>query len=176
MNSKRLLAVFLAALFLVLSAQRSPAPITETADTPTPAPAATFAPVKSTLEKATQVKSARERTPARSSSRPAPSASPSLAMPKRFAGTWVGILSWSFFGDTEFDLVVDPSETTVTRLSKKFPNERPVARAEINGNTLIARFSMMAGTFELTLNGDGRTAIVHGSAPTADSTAVFRKE
>jgi len=172
MTSKAILFV-LAAFFLLFSAHRLPAPITELAETPTPTPVAS-AP-KSPPVKSSTAKPGKEKSPARTSPRPAASASPQVTSTKRFAGTWTGILSWSFFGATEFSLVVDPSEKVVTRVTRTWA-DRPVARAEIHGSTLIARFPAMHGTFELTLNGDGRTAIVHGTAPTVDSTAVFRRQ
>jgi hypothetical protein len=174
MTSKAAL-FFLAALLLLFSAHRLPAPITELADTPTPTPAVASPPLKSPPVKTSTPKPVKEKSPARTSPHPAASASPAAASVKRFAGTWTGILAWSFFGDTEFRLVVDPSEKVVTRVTRKWA-ERPVARAEIHGDTLIARFPGMHGTFELTLNQDGRTAIVHGTAPTVDSTAVFRRQ
>ena len=170
----------LAAFFLIISADRAPAPIFEIAETPTPTPVATATPPpeKRAPPKTKASKPASDKSSAPAVTRPAhttPAQSPAIAARKRFAGNWTGILSWSFFGDTQFTLVVNESETYVTRASTKFA-ERPVARAEIHGDMLIARFPGLGGTFELTLNGDGHTAIVHGTAPTADSTGVFRRE
>jgi hypothetical protein len=163
--------VIVAFLLLVLSAHRLPAPINELPDSPSPAAiAATPA-----ASKPKPIKPVKQKSPMTTPSRSVSSDSPSAASSKRFAGTWTGILSWSFFGDTEFSLVVDPSEKWVTRVTKKWP-DRPVARAEIHGNSLTARFPVMHGTFQLTLAGDGQTAVVHGTAPTADSTAVFRHQ
>ena len=159
MKPLRLVAVLFAIFLLVLSAHRSPAPVIETAETPPPAPAA---------GKPKPAKPAREKSPTPATSAPA-------KQPKQFAGTWVGILPWSYFGDTEFRLVVNASETSVTRVTTKWP-DRPTARAEISGDTLVARFPGLHGTFEITPTGDGRTAVVHGSAPTANGTAVFRRE
>ena len=151
-------------LLLLLSTQRSPAPIRE--ETPTPAPE------QSAKSKAKRV------TDANRSARPAAAASaPSPTPSKRFAGTWTGTTDLGVYGQVSFTVVVDPSGNFVDERSAKFGTHRCSAQRE--GNTVKWKSGewFQAGFHTLTPNPDGRTATVTcGNGLLMKTTSTFVRE
>ncbi len=147
-------------LLLGVIAQRSPAPIVETPDNPTPAPAQAAAP-----------KLKRPMKPKFQASTTKPSRqAPATTGPARFAGNWSGSISQGILGTLKVSFSINPSATSV----KMSGTEKP---ATINGNTITWKagwFSEM--TWTLTPQKDGTTALVTSkSGLGVNGTATFSR-
>jgi hypothetical protein len=169
MNQRFTICIF-SLLILLLSTQRSPAPIQEISESPTPAPSVV----------ATGKPKANESTKPKSKSEPSASATNSVrqqlgAQPVRFAGTWTGTMPTFPAGNQTTVLTVDPTETNMTVI---WFGKRAIAKAALDGDTLQATFppppfQPQSHTWWLTPQPDGVTARVHFQCFMNDFTAVF---
>jgi len=149
--NRRILAV---SLLLLLSTQRSPAPIQETQESPSPSP--------------TPLATATAATPST-----IPSTSPSRQEAARFAGTWTGKIKFGRFGDVDFTFVVNPAANSLIQKSRFGELAHPTS---VNAGTL----SWTAGekndhAWTLIPNPDGQTALITLKLPSGESTAVFQR-
>jgi hypothetical protein len=131
----------LAVLALFLTVDRSPAPIVETPDNPTPPP-----------EQASKPKwkpKAKTKTFDNESQKP-----PAISGPARFAGNWSGTISQGIWGNVKVSLAINADGTSV----KMAAGERP---ATVSGNTISWKSGVFNEiTWTLTPQGGGSTALV----------------
>lgn len=135
---------------LLLSTQRSPAPIEEEKPSPTP-------------------------TPAPSASASATPASPlSKQEAARFVGTWTGKIKFGRFGDVDFTLVINPQATSLIQKSRFGELAHPT---NLNAGTLSwAAGEKSDHAWRLTPNPDGQTAVTTLKLQSGvESTAIFRR-
>jgi hypothetical protein len=102
---------------------------------------------------------------------------PALARSKKFAGTWSGTMQTFPAGNQTTQLVINPSETTMTI---SWFGQTSSAKAQINGDTLEATFPPPAFQpqshhWAITPQPDGVSARVHFQCFLNDFTAVFHK-
>jgi len=149
-------SILLGTLLLLLSSQRSPAPIQETQESPSPSP-----------------------TPLATATAATATTTPSVSLSRqeaaRLAGTWSGKIKFGRFGDVEFTLVINPDATSLIQKSQRF-GER-AHPTNVNAGTL----SWTAGeksdhAWTLTPNPDGQTALTTLKLPSGvESTAIFQR-
>jgi cytoskeletal protein RodZ len=150
-------------LLLCVIAQRSPAPIVETPDNPTPPP---------TEQSSTQ----KWKRPAKLRSETATTTSkesrqkPASTGPARFAGNWSGSISQGILGTIKISFSINPAATSV-RISG---SEKP---ATTNGNTITWKAGWFNEiTWTLTPQRDGTSALVTSkSGLGVNGTATFSK-
>ena len=150
-------------LLLCVIAQRSPAPIVETPDNPTPPP---------TEQSSTQ----KWKRPAKPRSETATTTSkesrqkPASTGPARFAGNWSGSISQGILGTIKISFSINPAATSV-RISG---SEKP---ATINGNTITWKAGWFNEiTWTLTPQRDGASALVTSkSGLGVNGTATFSR-
>jgi hypothetical protein len=157
--------LILAVTLAIASSHRLPAPVIEESQTPAP-----------------------EETGNRKKSKPKTSAvdlgSPGQARiaktsapipPKKFAGTWSGVMPEVPWGDVQTELVVDQTETTMSwgDVGKK----KTFAKTQLSGDTISARFpaGFTTAVWYITPRADGG-ANVRLTAFMNDQTAVFQKQ
>jgi len=159
----RTFRLLLAALFFLVSAHRSPAPIQEVLESPTPPPQ----------------QSARAKP--KSSSKPKANASVTNLVrqqpsPKQslFAGSWIGTMQTFPKGPEKVTLTVDSTETT---MAMTWRGGTVSGKAERKGNTLQATSheGIYTNTWSLTPQPDGATARVRMQAFMNDFTAIFHR-
>jgi hypothetical protein len=138
--------ILLGSLLLLLSAQRSPAPIQETQETPSPSPT------------------------------PAANATPSRQEAARFAGTWTGKIKFGGnAAEVEYTLVINPEATSMIQKSQRFGEfARPTTvNASTLSWTTGPKNGI---TWTLTPNPDGQTASVKVKPVTGEEgTATFQR-
>jgi hypothetical protein len=132
----------IAMLVVFLTVHRSPAPIVETPDNPTPAP-----------EQASKPKW-KPRTKTKTFDNESAKAPTASSGPARFAGNWAGTISQGIWGNVKVTLSINAEGTSV----KMAAGERP---ATVSGNTI----SWKSGIFNeigwtLAPQGGGSTALV----------------
>ena len=161
----RILAVIIA---LLITAHRLPAPIQEVPENPTPSPAQLAKP------KTKKTKTAAESSAEKRSS---VSATPAAKQSKRFAGTWAGTMPEVPWGNVPTELIVDQSESTMEWREAGKPKTAMAAKTILNGDTLLARFSigMTTAVWYISPFSDGVTANVRLTAFMNDQTAVFHR-
>lgn len=161
------LRFLLVAAVLVSTAHRSPAPISEIPETPTPAPTE---PMKSKPKRTSKPKANSEANEsATNPAREQPSPKPS-----RFAGTWVGTMPEVPWGNVATELIVD--ETGTTMQWQESGKQKGTEKARLSGDTLQATFQVgVAAIWSLTPQPDGATARVRLQAFMNDQTAVFHR-
>jgi hypothetical protein len=157
---KQGLAIFLIGTFLLISAHRLPAPISEIPESPTPPAAPTSTP---------------QPTPPSQ-----PSTTPERADAARFAGTWTGKIKIGNGSESNVTLVVNREATALTQILKG-PNER--VRQTTHPTTFGGqRLSWRSGQMEnvvwtVTPNPDGQTALATTKMGAAgiENTATFQR-
>jgi hypothetical protein len=161
----------LALVLILTTTQRLPAPIQELGESPTPAAA---------VESARKPKSRpsfKSKPNSEASESPANPAS-QQSTPKQgpFAGIWVGTMPEVPWGDVATGLVVDQTGTTMAW--QESGKRKAVAKAQVSGNALSARFpaGFTTAVWYITPQPDGTTARVRLTAFMNDQTAVFQKE
>jgi hypothetical protein len=139
-------------LFLLLSTQRSPAPIEEETPSPSPTP-----------------------TPAQSASPSATAVSPlSRQEAARFAGTWTGKIKFGRFGDVDFTLVINPEATSLIQKSRFGELAHPTSIKA--GALLWGAGEKSDHAWTLTPNPNGQTALTTLTLPSGVvSTAIFQR-
>jgi hypothetical protein len=149
-------------LLVCVAAQRSPAPIVETPENPTPPPVEQSSPQK--WKRSVKAKS---ETAATSKE---PRQKPATTGPARFAGTWSGTISQGILGHIKVSLSIN-AEGTIVRISS---SDRP---ATVNGNTITWRSGWLNEiTWTLTPEKGGTTALVtSNSALGVNGTATFTR-
>ena len=160
--------------FLILSvsifaiAQRSPAPIVEQPENPTPA-SEHEASKPSSKSKRKNAEAAEENKPAESA-RPREPSKPR----ERFAGTWTGKINQGIFGDVLFTLTFAAGAAQVTEHTALGTYSHPVTS---NGQTATWKTGLLNEvTWTFTPNGDGNTAHVTAkSAFGANGDSTFRR-
>ena len=177
---------------LIIFAHRLPAPISETPESPTPAPA---------VEQSEKAKPKRATKPKVKSEASEPATNPAKQQPSakqsRFAGVWAGTMSTIPYGSLPAIITVDPTETAMavswydagdsgTKTHEKFTPaagnaavKAAFARAKLNGGTLTASYPaplLGTSTWSLTPLPGGRTARARMQAFFNDFTAVFQRQ
>jgi hypothetical protein len=173
-------------------AQRSPAPIVEPTENPTPAAEQTAKPKP---RRAVEPQTNKPTTSSRAASTPASTRA------KKFAGSWVGTMSTIPWGNLPSVVTIDSTETTMAmswyeadepgnpkiyRHFKAAPESargqvaaKPAfAAARLDGQTMTATFSaalLGSSTWSITPQPDGKTARVRMQAFMNDFTAVFQR-
>ena len=143
--TRRTFACCFTVALLLCTAHRAPAPISEV-ETPTPTPKRTVKHKASeNLESPTKAKT----------SSPTPK-NPATPTQPRFAGTWNGIMDCGIYGVIEHTIAINQDSMTVWQT--KNPSVRGSGAPEINGDTIIVRYSGCYWT--LTPTPDGKTALV----------------
>lgn len=166
MKASRLLLVVAA---LLITTHRLPAPIVEE-QKPTPAPSQSETPKRKHSIRST---SSSEQSLKQTESKP--KATPSSAPTKKFAGKWSGIMPEVPWGDIQTELIVDPTETTMS-WEDSLDKNRPTVKTQLNGNTISAHFpGWPKAVWYITPNSDGQTAKVRLTAFMNDDHAVFRR-
>ena len=172
--------------------QRSPAPIVEQTENPTPVPEQS---VKPKPKRVPESKTDRATPSPRTASTQAP------ARAKKFAGSWAGTMSTIPWGNLPSVVTIDSTETTMAmswyeadepgnpRIYRHFKaapeSERShvaakpaFAMARLDGGTMTATFSaalLGSSTWSITPQPDGKTARVRMQAFMNDFTAVFQR-
>ena len=151
-------------IMLVITADRSPAPVLEEPDK-TPIPSAT----------ATKLGAKTQRAARKAEAKPKPTAT--AARQSRFAGTWIGTMQTFPAGNQSTVITINTAETTMT---VEWFGKHDSAKAEIEGGTVRATFpppQMQPETHKwaLTPLSDGKTANVHFRCFMNDFTAVFHR-
>ncbi len=164
----RTLRILFAAGLLLITAQRLPAPISEVPETPTPTP---VLPTQSENKSNATITGATPQPAAN----PAPSTTPEVADPARFAGTWTGKIKFGRVGDVDFTLVINSEATSLEQGSKNFG--RHMHATISSGHTLSWRAGEKNDlAWTLTPNPDGQTALTTLKLPSgAESTAIFQR-
>jgi hypothetical protein len=152
-------------LLLCVIAQRSPAPIVETPDNPSPPPAEQ----QSSTQKWKRPAKPRSETATTTSKQS--SQKPASTGPARFAGYWTGSISQGLFGVIKVSFSINASGTSV-RFSGA---EKP---ATINSNTITWKAGWFNEvTWTLTPQRDGTSAVVTSkSGLGVNGTATFSRE
>jgi len=144
--------IFAGTLFLLLSTQRSPAPIQEETPSPTPSP-----------------------TPSATAA-VTPSGQLSKLEAARFAGTWTGKIKFGgFANEVDYTLVINPEATSLILKSQRLgENARPTT---VSDGTLSWKAGPKDGNlWTLTPNADGQTALVKVKPSAgAEGTATFQR-
>jgi hypothetical protein len=187
---RRTFPLLLVAALFFATAHRLPAPISETPESPTPAPEQL---AKSKLKRTTRTKAKSEASePATNPARQRPSSKQS-----RFAGTWAGTMPTIPYGNLPAVLTVDPTETAMavswydaadsgaTKTHERFKPaagnaavKTAFAKAKLNGDTLTASFPaplLGTSTWSLTPQPGAGTARVRMQAFFNDFTSVFHR-
>ena len=147
---KRRFVLFVFLLSILMIAQRSPAPIVEPAENPTPAPE----------ERTTKSKSKRKSVETSEASKPAEATKPrEQSKPReRFAGTWTGKINQRIVGDVVFTLTFTAGGSQVTEHSSFGTYTHP---ATSNGQTAKWKSGLVNEcSWTFTPNSDGNRARV----------------
>jgi hypothetical protein len=157
----------LSAVVLLLTTHPLPAPIHETAATPTPKPAQAAKPKpKQPVEPKSKFETDSQIIP--------PSA---LRKTGPYAGTWTGIIHHGVSGDRENTIVIDETQTTMKVSDVKRPSGHTFSGPALVGSGGIsAALGLTGGTWTLKPYPDGKTAQVKLKAAYYESSAVFRRE
>lgn len=149
----------IAVLVMFITVDRSPAPIVETPDNPTPAPEQASKPKWKPRAKTKTYGGDKEFTKA-----------PTAPGPGRFAGNWFGTISQGIWGDVKVPLVINANGSSV----KMAAGERP---ATVNGDTITWKSGLFNEiTWTLTPQKDGTTALVTSkSGLGVNGTATFSR-
>ena len=148
---------------LCVIAQRSPAPIVETPDNPTPPP--TEQPPTQKWKRPAKPRSETATTTSKESRQ-----KPASTGPARFAGNWSGSISLGLVGMTKISFSINGSGTSVRFAGAEKP-------ATINGNTITWKAGWFNEvTWTLTPQRDGTSALVTSkSALGVNGTATFSR-
>ena len=160
--SLRLIA---ACILLLFTTSQLPAPIHEEAD---PQPKATASPTPKT--KPSQDHSA--KSSASPKSKPKENVV-TVEKQSRFAGSWVGTMPTFPWGNVEVILTVDPTGTTMKKSWSGNPNY--IAKTQLKGDTLWATCPALEGSWSITPQPDGTTALVRLLALMNDQSVVFHR-
>jgi hypothetical protein len=165
---RRTLALILTVVLILMAPNRLPAPIQEVPDSPTPAPEHSAKPKP---KRVTEPKTERTATPSRTLSTPSP------APPKRFAGTWSGIMPEVPWGNVPTELIVSENETTM-EWRESGNSKAGIMKTVLNGGTLSARFPIgfTTAVWYISPRSDGVTATVRLTAFMNDNTAIFQRK
>ena len=149
-------------LLLCVAAERSPAPIVETPDNPTPAPQQQ--PSVQKWNRSVKPKSETTTTTKESRSKPA------LTGPARFAGAWSGTIQQGILGTIRVSFSINGEGTSVRMGS----SDRP---ATVNGNTITWKAGWLNEiTWTLTPDKSGTTALATSkSGFGVNGTATFTR-
>jgi hypothetical protein len=157
--------LILTIILAIASSHRLPAPVIEESQSPAP-------------EETAKRKKSRPKTSAvepGSSGQARTVATPAPALPKKFAGTWVGVMPEVPWGDVQTELVVNNTETTMSwgDVGKK----KTSAKTQLSGDTISARFpaGFTTAVWYITPQADGN-ANVRLTAFMNDQTAVFQRQ
>lgn len=163
---RRTVCYLFVAAWLLITAHRLPAPISEES-TPASPPEQSAKPKTKPLPKPKQKSEAGES--AMSAARQQPSSKRS-----RFADTWVGTMQTFPWDPRQFVLTVDSTETT---MAMTWRGSTVAVKAQRNGDTLQATSpeGIYTNTWSLTPQPDGATARVRMQAFMNDFTAVFHR-
>jgi hypothetical protein len=157
--------LILAVIVAIASSHRLPAPIVEESQTPAPEQSATRKRARPKVLEAEPQSSGQART----------NATPMPSRPKKFAGSWVGVMPEVPWGDVQTELVVDETEATMSwgDVGKK----KTLAKTQVDGETISARFpaGFTTAVWYITPRGDG-SATVRLTAFMNDQTALFRRQ
>jgi hypothetical protein len=137
---------------LVITVHRAPAPISE--ESPTPAPEQSVKPKPKRTIKPKVTSESSESSTKRQAPSPSPKVQATPTKP-RFAGTWNGIMDCGIYGQIEHTMTI--SQDSMTVWQTKNPSVRGSGAPEINGDTIIVRYSNCYWT--LTPTPDGKTAL-----------------
>ena len=147
--------LFVTAALLLVFAQRLPAPIQETPESPTPIPEQSAKPkpkrtVKPKAAGLSESSEKRQTTSPQPKNQTTPNQNP-------FDGTWVGMFKGiPFYGDVEFTIFITKTGTVVTSRSSTFGTR--IYQSTCDGTNVKWTDGPSHGT--LTPNSDGRTAVV----------------
>jgi len=154
--------LLLSIAFLLVTAHRLPAPISEI---PTPTPAA---------REQTRPKKTGSNSKAAESQPPTKAvATHSLKGAARFAGNWQGTMVWGMYGNVDVTLAIDTSAASVNETNRYVSGTRALKN---NGTSVTwheGSFGSMSWTF--TPNPDGKTASVRLTNIFIDSSAIFHR-
>jgi hypothetical protein len=163
MNNRRIIFYFLLAVIFCFAAERSPAPIVEMPENPTPAPAPQ------------QTSAAKEKRSYRTKSQTTttnkePRQSSVSSGPARFSGNWSGSITQSIvYGMVPISFFINADATFV----KMKEGERPAA---INGNTITWNAGWLNEvTWTLTPQGGNSALVTAKSRLGINGTATFTR-
>jgi hypothetical protein len=138
--------------FFLITVHHAPAPISEQTPTPVPEQSAKPKPKRTVKPKVASENSENSTKRSTSSQQPKGQATPTQP---RFAGTWNGIMDCGIYGQIEHTMTI--SQDSMTVWQTKNPSIRGSGAPEINGDTIIVRYSNCYWT--LTPTPDGKTAL-----------------
>ena len=163
MKSRKILILMV--ILGIATSHRLPAPVIEESQTP--------APEETAKRKKSRPKTSAAESPSSAQIRTAATSAPNP--PKKFAGTWVGVMPEVPWGDIQTELIIDSTETTISWGDTLLKN-RPAVRTQLVGDTLSAQFPGWAKPiWYITPRGDG-SATVRLTAFMNDQTAVFQRQ
>jgi hypothetical protein len=143
-------SILIGSLLLLLSTQRSPAPISE--ENPTPAPTQVPKPKPPHLSKP---------KPSTSTARPRATAS-ATPIQNKFDGTWTGTIpNLPFVGNVDYILFVSGAGTSAMEKTANFGTNS----FQASSDGYIMRWNANGTDFTLTPNSDGQTALVTANNP-----------